>query len=258
MALLLSAVEAGAKVARNFYYRGAHFWHKPDNKGPVTEADLAVDALLKERLRGARPDYGWLSEETADDVLRLRAERTWIIDPIDGTRAFICQRPQWTVCAALIEHGQPVAGVVANPITEEVFSAMAGSGAQSNGKAIQVSRCSSLEGARLMGSSEFYAHASWGEPWPATLILDNPNSIAYRLCLVASGARDASLRVFSCHEWDVAAADVIVREAGGLLTGLEGKELVYNKPNPLVRGYIAAGRGLYSELKRRVDLRART
>jgi myo-inositol-1(or 4)-monophosphatase len=88
--------------------------------------------------------------------------------------------------------------------------------------------------------------------------LDNPNSIAYRLCLVASGARDGTVRVFSCHEWDVAAADIIVREAGGQMTGLDGDALVYNKPNPILRGYIAAGPGLYSELKRRVDQRGHT
>ena len=255
MALLMSAVEAGAEIAREFYVKGARAWDKAEGKGPVTEADLAVNVLLKERLHDARPNYGWLSEETADDSARLGAQRTWIVDPIDGTRAFIRQRPQWTVCGALTEDGVPVAGVVVNPMTEEVFTASRSGGAQLNGRPITVSSCNSLDGARLLGPREFYTHASWPEPWPPTVQLDNPNSIAYRLCLVASGARDGSIRVFSCHEWDVAAADVIVREAGGLMTGLDGERLVYNKSNPLLRGYIAAGPGLYSELKRRADQR---
>ena len=98
LALLLSAVGAGAEIAREFYVKGARVWDKDEGKGPVTEADLAVDALLKTRLHDARPSYGWLSEETVDDPVRLSAQRTWIVDPIDGTRAFIRQRPQWTVC----------------------------------------------------------------------------------------------------------------------------------------------------------------
>jgi myo-inositol-1(or 4)-monophosphatase len=257
MALLLSAIEAGAEIAREYYVKGARVWDKDGGKGPVTEADLAVNALLKERLHDARPDYGWLSEETADDSARLNARRTWIVDPIDGTRAFIRQRPQWTVCGALIDDGAPVAGAVANPLTEEVFTASLGGGAYLNGQPIRVSSCASLDHARLMGPKEFYTHPSWPEPWPPTMSLDNPNSIAYRLCLVASGARDGTVRAFSCHEWDVAAADLILREAGGVMTGLDGEMLVYNKPNPLLRGYIAAGPGLYSELKRRVDQRAR-
>jgi len=257
MALLLSAVEAGAKIAREFYARGARVWDKAEGKGPVTEADLAVNALLKERLQGARPDYGWLSEETVDDTGRLTAKKTWIVDPIDGTRAFIRGRPQWTVCGALTENGVPVAGAVVNPLMEEVFAASLGGGAHLNGRPIHVSACTVLEHARLMGPKDFYTHPSWPERWPASIQLDNPNSIAYRLCLVASGARDGSVRVFSCHEWDVAAADLIVREAGGIMTGLDGEMLIYNQPSPILRGYVAAGPGLYSELKRRVDQRSR-
>ncbi len=182
----------------------------------------------------------------------------WIVDPIDGTRAFIRQRPQWTVCGALIEHGRPIAGVIVNPMTEETFVASIGGGAQLNGEPLRASDCIALNHARLMGPKEFYTHSSWPEPWPETMVLDNPGSIAYRLCLIANGARDGSVRVFSCHEWDIAAGDLIVREAGGLMTGLDGEALLYNKPNPILRGYIAAGPGLYPELKRRVDQRART
>lgn len=195
MALLQSAVEAGAEIARDYYVKGARAWDK-EHGGPVTEADLAVDALLKQRLHEARPDYGWLSEETVDDPARLETSKTWIVDPIDGTRAFIRQRPQWTVCGALIDNGVPIAGVVVNPITEEVYTASASGGARLNGEPIHVSNCGSLDHARLMGPKEFYAHPSWPEPWPATMSLDNPNSIAYRLCLVASGARDGTVRAF--------------------------------------------------------------
>ena len=256
LTLLKDAIEAGAEIARSYYLNGARVWDKGRGQGPVTQADLAVDALLQQRLREARPDYGWLSEETADDPARMKAARAWIVDPIDGTRSFIRQRPQWTVCGALIEHNKPVAGVVVNPMTNETFVASIGGGAELNGVAIHVSNPTSLERARLMGPKDFYAHPSWPEPWPETLILDNPGSIAYRLCLIASGARDGTVRSFSCHEWDVAAGDLIVREAGGLMTSLDGGPIGYNKPNPVLQGYIAAGPSLYPELKRRLDLRA--
>ena len=149
-----------------------------------------------------------------DDPARLQTARAWIIDPIDGTRAFIRGRPQWTVCGALIEAGRPRAGVVINPLTEEVFEATEGGGARRNGVPIHVSERSELSNATLIGTKEFYAHPSWPEAWPETLTFDNPSSIAYRLCLVAMGARDGAVRLFSCHEWDIAAAEIIVARGG--------------------------------------------
>ena len=250
MALLKSAMVEGAALARRYFETGAEFWNKRPGQ-PVTDADLAVDALLKERLCGPRPDYGWLSEEGHDDPARLETTKLWIIDPIDGTRAFIRRRPQWTVCGALIEGGRPRAGVVINPMTEEVFEAIEGSGACRNGIPIQVSSRTELDGATLIGTKEFYTHPSWPEPWPATLIFDNPNSIAYRLCLIAMGARDGAVRLFSCHEWDIAAAEIILLEAGGRMTRHDGSPLAYNQPSPIQKSFIAAGPDLYPELYRR-------
>ena len=251
MALLRSAVSDGAALARHFFETGAQSWNKSRGE-PVTEADLAVDSLLKDRLLKARPNYGWLSEETADDPARLALRRLWIVDPIDGTRSFIKQQDKWTVCGALIADSRPIAGVVMNPMTEELFEARDAGGAFCNGAPIHISERAELDGARMIGTREFYAHPSWSEPWPESLSFDNPNSLAYRLCLVARGERDAALRLFTCHEWDIAAADIIVREAGGLMTRHDGTPLTYNQPVPHQKSFIASGPRLYPELRRRM------
>jgi myo-inositol-1(or 4)-monophosphatase len=250
-ALLMSAMTEAAALARDYFTADPRAWEKRPGQ-PVTEADLAVDALLHERLCGARPDYGWLSEESRDDPARLAKRRLWIVDPIDGTRAFIRRRPHFTVCGALIEETQPRLAVVINPMTEEIFTAEAGRGARRNGEPISVAPTTSLGGARILGNKDFFELDRWGEPWPNDMSFDNPNSVAYRLCLIAAGERDAIVRLFTSHEWDVAAADLIVREAGGVVTEKDGRGLHYNQPQPRQTSVIAAGPGLYPEIYRRV------
>ncbi len=248
--LLVDAAREAAAVAKRAYEDGTKSWNKPGGS-PVTEADLAVDALLKSRLRAARPDYGWLSEETPDDDARLVPQRTFIIDPIDGTRAFVKRRPNWTISLAVAENGKPVTGVVIAPMLDELYSASHGGGAQlttSTGTVrIHASTREALAGARLVGPQDAFTTKPGGTPWPE-IVRDSFSSLAYRVCLVAAGERDGTVSLGSFHEWDVAAADLLLTEAHGRLSQLSGAPLRYNKPSPVVHGLIAAGPRLYGEI----------
>ncbi len=244
--LLLAAVREAGAVAKRFFDGTVKHWEKaPDN--PVSEADYAVDKLLMERLREARPDYGWLSEETEDDSSRLSAQKVFVIDPIDGTRAFLKKEPEFTVVAALVEAGRPVIGVVYNPATDEMFEAMAGSGARRNGLPIQCSTARSLVGARLLSSARTFRGKNWGETANGA-VFRFVNSMAYRLALVASGQFDATVTLTQKADWDLAAAHVILNEAGGHISTLAGDELLYNRASVLHPNVVAAGAGLHPHL----------
>jgi len=242
LALLKDAAVAAGAIARRAYEQGAKHWSKPGGS-PVTEADIAVDRFLQRRLRAARPAYGWLSEETPDDTARLSAARLFIVDPIDGTRAFVKHRPNWTISLAVIEGEAPIAGVVIAPMLDEIFEASAGGGARLNGAPIRASARTELAGAAITGPKE----AMPAPPWPE-VERDTFNSLAYRVCLVASGARDATISISTFHEWDIAAADLIVREAGGTLTELGGEPTRYNKAEPHCQGLVAAGPALHPQI----------
>lgn len=248
--LLREAVRAGGELALARFHEGIDHWHKGD-KTPVTQADLDVDALLKERLRAARPDYGWLSEESEDDTARLATERQWIVDPIDGTRAFVKGRPHFSVVGALVEQGRPVAAAIYNPATEEFFEAEAGRGAFLNGRPIHASTRADIEGCRMLGAVDMFRHPAWPRKWPA-MEVEQRNSIAYRAALVAAGIFDAMLAMSHKHDWDLAAADLIVHEAGGQLGDHRGRQLVYNRPEPRHRSVLAAGAPLFDAIVARI------
>jgi myo-inositol-1(or 4)-monophosphatase len=245
-ALLTGAVRAAGALALSFFGRGLIGTHKADNS-PVSEADLAVDKMLRERLTGARPDYGWLSEETADHPSRLDAARVWIVDPIDGTRAFLAGTPEWTVAAALVEHGKPVLAAVFNPATAEMFTAKLGGGAYLNGFPIEVAAPEEIEGCRMIATKGFFNHKVWIDPWPRTRSTWF-NSIAYRLALIAAGRADATVSLTGKSEWDVAAAALLVEEAGGKVTDATGAALTYNKPSTRMNGLVAAAPKLHELL----------
>jgi myo-inositol-1(or 4)-monophosphatase len=218
---------------------------------PVTDADLAADALLIERLRGARPDYGWLSEETADDPARLGAQRLFLVDPIDGTSAYASGQPWWSVSVAVIEAGRPVAGVVYAPELGETYAAVAGAGASLNGAPIAASVANVLEGCAIVGDEQMLQKREWAEPWPEVRIAWR-SSTAYRMCLVASGAADAALALARKHDWDLAAADLIAREAGGFVGDHLGRGFIYNRPEPMQRSLVCAAPGLAPLILERV------
>lgn len=246
---IAAATEAGALAMRYFGMPMDVRDKTPGN--PVSEADLAVDALLKDRLGTARPGYGWLSEETLDDQSRLSAKFVWVVDPIDGTRAFIKAKPHFTVCIGLLHLGQAVLGVVFNPATGEMYEASLGQGARLNGVAIAPSDVDTIEGCAMLGDIGMYKHPAWPTPWPDMDIVSR-NSIAYRMCLVAAGQFDGAIALSAKSDWDVAAAEVIVREAGAIATTHENKAFAYNHPAPLQKSLVVAGKALHPLLIERV------
>lgn len=244
--LLVSAARAAGQLALEFQAKGYKIWEKPGH-GPVTEADLAVDAQLKAALCAARPEYGWLSEETADTPDRLTAHRLFVVDPIDGTRAYIRRKPYFAVSLAVVVEGRPVAGVVFNPARDELYAAALGAGATLNGSAIAVSARDDLAGARLVGSIDMFRSPLWPTPWPPVEVAGS-NSIAYALCQVASGTHDGSVSLTGKSDWDIAAADLIVAEAGGLASTHLGEAFVYNRPATRHRNVVSAGPALHGRL----------
>jgi myo-inositol-1(or 4)-monophosphatase len=217
----------------------------------VSEADLAVDHFLKGALSGARPGYGWLSEETADAPARLAAERVWIVDPIDGTRAFLKGADEWTVCAALAEGGAAKLAAVFNPASGEFFAARAGRGATLNGQPIGVVDAGRLEDARLAGSRSLFRKSLWSDAWPP-MDVAWVYSIAYRICIAASGRVHGTASLTVMHEWDLAAAALVIQEAGGVITAATGEAMSFNQADPRVAGVIAAGPALHRLLEERI------
>ena len=249
IALLKSAVLDAGKVAHEFFLGHAETWEK--NPGdPVTEADLAVDKLLQERLCSARPDYGWLSEETVDDKVRLQRRRCWIVDPIDGTRAFVQRKPEYTVCAALVEDGRPVLGAVLNPESNEFWFAEVGQGATLNDEPMSLSPVPDLMKARLL-SSRGMLHRGNAPSIPKTQFHFH-NSIAFRMVLVAQGRYDATISVQPKSDWDIAAAELIVEEAGYEVSTPDGQAFLYNQEDVRHTGIIVAGAPLHGQILERL------
>jgi len=248
--LILDAAKEAGELALKARAGGLKIWSK-EGGSPVTDADLAVDTLLKERLRAARPDYGWLSEETADDPSRLTTTRQFVVDPIDGTVAFMKNKPWFAVSIAVVENGHPIAGVVHAPALSETYAARRGEGATLNGMAISPSDTEALEDAAMLGDAKMFVHPAWTTPWPAMRV-ESRNSIAYRVCLVAAGAFDAAVALSPKSEWDVAAADLIRSEAGACLTDHKGRAFSYNRPIPLVPSLVCANAALAPLILNRV------
>lgn len=245
------AREAGA-LSLDWLKKGARTWDKsPGN--PVTEADIAVNNLIAERLREARPDYGWLSEETKDNPVDRVQERVWVVDPIDGTRAFMRGEPYFCISIARLEGDRPVVAALYNPMTNEMLAAAKGSGAVLNEEPIRAMPTCGLEGCGVIVRPEIHDRLRRSPQWPVTRILSPmPNSIAYRLALVAAGRWDAAIGLQATNDWDIAAAVLIVEEAGGIATNGEGAAFVFNQAETRHPGVVAAGAGLHPLLMDRL------
>lgn len=235
-----AALEAG-ELALTYFGKDPETWLK-GGKSPVSEADIAVDKFLASELRGNRPDYGWLSEETTDNPDRLDRSRTFIVDPIDGTRAFLAGGDEWTVALAVVEEGRPVAGVVYAPVRKELYFAQSGHGAFLDKAAISVSSVTMVANATLSGPPSVADNKGLGEHG----IIARPyiRSLAYRMALVANGQVDIGVARAGPSDWDLAAADLLVQEAGGQLTDLIGEPLLYNKARTRHPALIATSRAL--------------
>jgi myo-inositol-1(or 4)-monophosphatase len=235
VAAVLPKIEALARqagdMAMSYFQHGKRTTAGVTFKGggsPVTEADFAVDRFLFENLLKLNPSAGWLSEETADSLERLEKSSLFIVDPIDGTIAFTRGDDRWAVSVALVEQGRPVAGVVHAPALGQTFVAGAGLGARLNDRPIRTSLRQTLEGADLIAPRGL-AHFFEASPYGFNLAPRTP-SLALRLADIASGIHDVAIAAAQSRDWDIAAADVILSEAGGVLSELEGSALIYNRP----------------------------
>jgi len=241
--LALAVQEAGA-VAKKFFRGPLKQWTKGQGDSLVTEADIAANELLHGHLVEAGD--GWLSEESENDPTRLAARRVWVVDPIDGTRAFIAGREDWSVSVALVVDGRPVVAALFAPATEELFLSIAGGGATRNGVPIQASSGPSLEGARIAGPKRMMERIALNGS--GIVLMPRIHSLALRLARVANAELDAAVAGGNGHDWDLAAADLLVHEAGGMMTALDGQVLIYNRPDPVHSVLIAAGRGRHAAL----------
>ena len=234
--LLFDAVREAGSLAMTLFRQQVRNWSKADGS-PVTEADLKVDALLAGKLCGCRPSYGWLSEESPGQG-GGECEKQWIVDPIDGTRGFMQGSDEWCIAAALIERGRPVAAAVYRPVCEEFYAAIAGEGATLNGAAIKVCDAATLDGAQVIGNRKSLERLRH-QPIVAATKTSIP--LQLRLAFVASGRFDATISIGAKNDWDLAAGDLIVHEAGGLAGTLEGAPFRYNRRDTWQAGMIAAG-----------------
>lgn len=247
LALLSEAAEAAGRIALRYFGRGPETWDKGGGAGPVTEADLEIDRMLRSELRRARPSYGWLSEETEDGPERLEAERVFIIDPLDGTRAFLNGEENFAHSLAVAERGVMTVGVVHLPKLGHVYAAARGKGARRNGAPIRPTAAARLDGATMLSPKNNFAPEHWRGGVPA-LRRHFRASLAYRLCLAAEGRFDAMMTLKDTWEWDIAAGTLIASEAGAVVTTRHGTAPVFNNAVPMLPGIVAAGRVLHAAI----------
>ena len=249
---VVSAVADAADHALTLWANGdtrVRQWEKVPGH-PVCEADLAVDAMLRQRLAEIDPQAGWLSEETADTVHRLGVSRVWVVDPIDGTRDYLRGRPGWSVSVALVEDGAVRLGILAAPARNELWIAQAGMGATRNGAALRAGSRTELPGARVPADQLPRVDRD-------LTAVEKPNSIALRMAMVAADEADLVATVRWGNEWDVAAAALICTEAGASVTDALGDSLLFNRPQPTAFGLLCSAPGIHSAALERLTPRAR-
>jgi myo-inositol-1(or 4)-monophosphatase len=242
---LVSAVREAGQLALAKFRGPLKSWNK-GNYSPVSEADIAVNDLLKARLIGETSVHGWLSEESVDDDVRLDRRLTWVVDPIDGTRNYIAGREDWALSVALVADGRPVAGAVFAPARDEFFLASLGEGATLNGRPIKVAPGENMERAQLAGPRDLLDAV--GLSRLGAVYVPRIGSLALRLALVSDGRLSAAFAGASSHDWDLAAADLLVHEAGGRMTTLKGDTLRYNQRQLVHDVLVAAGESRHAWL----------
>ena len=234
-----AAREAGDILLRH-YRGGTETWEKSEDN-PVTLADLESDRAIAARLQAAFPEDGVLSEESLSDPARVEKRRVWIVDPMDGTKEFTKQIPEFAVSIALVENGEPIMGVVLNPAADITVWASKGDGTFRDGKRVRVSSLDRLEDTVMIASrteisrEKFKNHEGWFRE------IRPVGSIAWKLACIACGEGDLNISLAPKNEWDVCAGDVLVREAGGIYTAFDGSTRVYNQADPLIEAFMAAG-----------------
>lgn len=251
--LVRRVTEEAGRIALSYFARDIHQWDKSPNN-PVSEADMAVDEFLRTTLMQNRTGYGWLSEETEDHSDRLRCGRLWIVDPIDGTRAFLAGGDDWGISVALVQDRKPIIAAFYAPVKNAFYFAESGRGATKNGLNIRVSEQTDLTAARMMGDPcAFKSSKLWPTPWPESMHTEQANSIALRICQIADGQFDCCVTLRPKNDWDVAAADLIIAEAGGHLTTGTGRALMFNRKKPLHEHIVASCPALVPAIMERVE-----
>ncbi len=244
-ALLTKAVRDAGALALSMFRTDLKNWTKGASS-PVSEADIAVNDLLEKRLRSATPDYGWLSEESADDPARLGKPLVWIVDPIDGTRGYLAGREDWCVSAALVEDALPVLAAVFVPASDEFFFAARGEGATRNGARLHATSGTELDFSRIAGPKPLVERLTRGSG--DITLHPRIGSLALRLCRVAEGRLDAGFAGGQSRDWDLAAANLIVQEANGNMTALSGDPILYNRREVTHGVLVAAGHDRHASI----------
>ena len=252
LALLIDAARQSGDIAKRYFQNAPQVTDKPDGAGPVTEADLAVNVMLEGMLQAARPDYGWLSEETDDSAARLGTKRQFVIDPIDGTRAFIDGSKDWAHSLAIVEDGKPVAAAIYLPMRDLMFAATIGQGATCNGDQVR-SHDPHVTDATVLSAKVNLEPRFWKAGQMPPLKRTFRSSLAYRLCLVAQGRFDGMMTFRPSWEWDIAAGALITAEAGATITDQFNQDLRFNNAHPQVPGVLVAGPTLHADLAARLE-----
>jgi myo-inositol-1(or 4)-monophosphatase len=234
-----------------FWKRDPQVWDKGGDHGPVTEADLAVNDMLRAALLAERPDYGWLSEETPDSPERLAHDSVFIIDPIDGTRAFIAGEETFAHSLAVACRGRVTAAVVFLPALDRIYTASETAPPLKDGQPIIASRRDRLEGADILTTKANLSPEKWPGGVPE-IHRSFRASLAYRLCLAAEGRHDGMLTLRDAWEWDIAAGSLIAERAGALVTDRHGASLRFNTAAAQAEGVLAMPRELHLDVLRRL------
>lgn len=246
--LLINAARRSGEIAKQ-YWRGSYAtWDKSDGAGPVTQADLDVNAYLSKTLRKQRPEYGWLSEESEDDQDRLDRERCFIVDPLDGTRSFIQGDEHWAHSFAIARQGVVEAAVVFLPVRNLMYFARRGQGAYCNDIPLKVSDARTIAASTLLAARPAISPEHWRNGDVPSFERRFRPSLAYRLALVAQGRYDGMITFRDTWEWDIAAGSLLIHEAGGRATDRQGRDLVFNSPTCKANGIVAASTNLHDDI----------
>jgi myo-inositol-1(or 4)-monophosphatase len=240
-----AARAAGAIIRR--YYGTTVAVEMKGHDDPLTAADRESNACIHEIVSTAFPDDGWLSEETADSRERLSRRRVWIVDPLDGTKEFTQHIPEFCVCIALVEGGRPIVAVELNPIADRLYVAVRGQSATVNGTPARVSTQRILAQAEVLASRSEDKRGEWDAFKPRCKVVLT-GSVAFKLAELSTGSGDATFTLTPKNEWDICAGSLLVEEAGGRVTALDGTPLVFNQPSPLRPGMIASNGLLHDGL----------
>lgn len=246
---ILHRIEAALEASRSVFRRFTPGQVQAEFKSghdPVTEADRAVDAVLRQNL--LREGEGWLSEESADDLSRLDKEQVWVVDPLDGTREFVMGLPEFCVSIGYVKNGRPVAGGIFNPATQEIFLGSVDAGVLYNGKPARPSQRRNLDGALVLASRSEVKRGEWKPFENAGFTIRPMGSVAYKLALVSAGLADVTFTLTPKHEWDVVAGAALVKSAGGFVSTLDKTDLTANRRDPLLSGLLACGPLMKEEL----------